>query len=100
MEKRPWGYATGAEMGAEGFLCGPFVYIEQGLGMRGDGASLWFFVLDVLLWHGQHGAANAALGTMAYAWNVPLLPGGILFTALLGLVIVGGIRRIGTVAER
>lgn len=86
--------------GRGGFLCGPFVYIEQGLGMRGMGLLYGFLCLMCSFGMGSMVQANAALGTMAYAWNVPLLPGGILFTALLGLVIMGGIRRIGTVAEK
>ena len=58
------------------YICGPFIYMERGLGLRGMG-ELYSFL-----------------------WHVPALAGGLIFTGLLALVTWGGIRRIGNVAEK
>ena len=94
------GACTRREAGHGKYLCGPFVYMEQRLGARWMGLLYGFLCLMCSLGMGSMVQSNAALGTMAYAWHIPLLPGGIVFTALLGAVILGGIRRIGSAAEK
>lgn len=82
------------------YLCGPFVYMERGLGVKGMAVLYSFFCLLCSLGMGSMVQANSAVGTMRYTWNVPAFTGGLVFTGLLALVIWGGIRRIGCVAER
>lgn len=82
------------------YLCGPFIYMERGLGMKGLGILYSFLCLMCSLSMGSMVQANSAVSTMEYTWHVPELTGGLIFTILLMLVICGGISRIGGVAER
>ena len=82
------------------YMCGPYVYMERGLGMKGMG--IMYGVLCLLASMGMESMvqSNSAVGTMAYSWHIPELAGGLMLTALIWLVISGGISRIGTVAEK
>lgn len=82
------------------YVCGPFIYMEKGLGIKGMGLLYSFLCLMCSLGMGSMVQANSAISTMEYTWHVPALAGGIVFTGLLMLVICGGIRRIGNVAEK
>ena len=82
------------------YVCGPFVYMERGLGLRGMGVLYSFLCLMSSLGMGSMVQANSAISTMEYTWHVPALTGGLVFTGLLVLVTWGGIRRIGNVAEK
>lgn len=81
------------------YICGPFIYMERGLGLRGMGVLYSFLCLMSSLGMGSMVQANSAISTMEYTWHVPTLAGGLIFTGLLVLVTWGGIRRIGNVAE-
>lgn len=82
------------------YVCGPFIYMERGLGLKGMGVLYSFLCLMCSMGMGSMVQANSAVSTMEYTWHVPALTGGVIFTVLLMLVICGGIRRIGSVAER
>lgn len=82
------------------YICGPFVYMERGLGMKSMGLLYSFLCLMCSLGMGSMVQANSAVSTIEYTWHVPALAGGLVFTGLLMLVICGGIRRIGNVAEK
>lgn len=82
------------------YICGPFVYMERGLGIKGMGLLYSFLCLMCSLGMGSMVQANSAISTMGYTWHVPSLAGGLVFTGLLALVICGGIKRIGNVAEK
>ena len=82
------------------YICGPFIYMERGLGLRGMGVLYSFLCLMSSLGMGSMVQANSAISTMEYTWHVPALAGGLIFTGLLVLVTWGGIRRIGNVAEK
>lgn len=82
------------------YICGPFIYMERGLGLRGMGVLYSFLCLMSSLGMGSMVQANSAISTMEYTWHVPTLAGGLIFTGLLVLVTWGGIRRIGNVAEK
>lgn len=81
------------------YVCGPFVYMERGLGLKGLGVAYGLLCLISSLGMGSMVQSNSAVGTMAYSWKVPVLAGGIALTLLIMLVICGGIGRIGSVAE-
>lgn len=89
-------------------LGGPMYYLNRGLsskGMRplGQGLAVLFCILCML---GSLGGANMFQSNQAYAAISGLIPGlpawlfGLVFAALAAFVIIGGIRRIGAVAEK
>jgi AGCS family alanine or glycine:cation symporter len=89
-------------------LGGPMYYLTRGLapkGMRplGQGLAVLFCILCL---GGSLGGANMFQSNQAYAAFSSLFPGlpawafGLVLAALAGFVIIGGIRRIGAVAEK
>lgn len=89
-------------------LGGPMYYLNKGLatrGMRplGQGLAVLFSVLCL---GGALGGANMFQSNQAYAaisGLIPALPAwlfGLVLAALSGFVIIGGIKRIGAVAEK
>ncbi|GAB4376786.1 MAG: alanine/glycine:cation symporter family protein [Elainellaceae cyanobacterium] len=89
-------------------LGGPAYYLTRGLSQRGmrpfgQGLAVLFCILTI---GGSLGGANMFQSNQAYAAvaNIfPALPAwlfGIILAALAGVVIIGGIRRIGAVAEK
>jgi alanine or glycine:cation symporter, AGCS family len=78
---------------------GPAYYIEKGLGMK------WYAVIFAVATILSTAALlpgvqsnNIAIGIQS-AFNVPTAVTGGIVTALLGLIIIGGVKRIGKVAE-
>nr|WP_245788580.1 alanine/glycine:cation symporter family protein [Spirulina major] len=89
-------------------LGGPMYYLTRGLspkGMRplGKGLAVLFCILCL---GGSLGGANMFQSNQAYAAINGLVPGipawlfGLVLAGLAGFVIIGGIRRIGAVAEK
>lgn len=89
-------------------LGGPMYYLSSGLmgkGMRplGQGLSVLFSILCL---GGSLGGANMFQSNQAYAAIAGIFPGipnwlfGLVLAALAGVVIIGGIKRIGAVAEK
>ena len=81
-------------------LGGPFLYIERGLGLKwlakifaACGALAAFGIGNMV----QSNTASSALET---AFGIPPLVSGIGAAILIGLVLLGGIKRIGSVAEK
>ena len=84
---------------ASGYRGGPFSFIEEGLGKRALGVA--FAVITVLscgvfLTTVQ---ANGVSMAMQNAFPVPPLATGIALAVLLGVVVMGGVRRIAKVAS-
>ncbi|MBS3985432.1 MAG: sodium:alanine symporter family protein [Selenomonadales bacterium] len=79
---------------------GPMKYIEKGLGWK------WLAVIFCIAGSiaafgiGNLVQANNVAGAMERAFNVPRPVSGIALMILVGLVIIGGIKRVGKVAER
>lgn len=89
-------------------LGGPMYYLTQGLSDRGfrplgQGLAVLFCLLGLAA---SLGGANMFQANQAYAALARLIPGlpnwlfGLILAALAGVVIIGGIRRIGAVAEK
>jgi len=89
-------------------LGGPMYYLTQGFrdrGLRpvGQGLAVLFCLLGLAA---SLGGANMFQANQAYAALAQLIPGlpnwlfGLILAALAGVVIIGGIRRIGAVAEK
>lgn len=78
---------------------GPQYYIEKGLGQR------WYAVLFALSAIVAMGfflpgvQANSIAAAMNVAFDIPTWVSGAVVAALLGLIIFGGVKRIGLVAE-
>jgi len=89
------------EVSAKGFFIGgPMKYIEKGLGWKW--LAVIFSVAGSLAAFGIGNLvqANNVAGAMERAFNVPRPATGIALAILVGLVIIGGIKRIGQVAEK
>lgn len=89
-------------------LGGPMYYLNQGLAARGlrpvgQGLAILFSILCL---GGALGGANMFQSNQAYAAISGLFPAlpawlfGLVLAALSGFVIIGGIKRIGSVAEK
>jgi len=89
-------------------LGGPMYYLNQGLAARGlrplgQGLAILFSILCI---GGSLGGANMFQSNQAYAAISGLVPGlpawlfGLVLAALSAFVIIGGIQRIGSVAEK
>lgn len=78
---------------------GPMAYIEDGLGKRG--LSVVFSVCCVLASFGIGNATqvHSAAAALAGSFGVPTLVTGVCFAIVTAVVIMGGIGRIGKVAE-
>jgi AGCS family alanine or glycine:cation symporter len=78
---------------------GPSYYIERGLGMR------WYAVLFALVTVLSCGLllpgiqSNSIAASAFNALKIPIWASGLTVTTLLGLVIFGGVKRMGRVAE-
>lgn len=81
-------------------ICGPYAYLEKGLGMRGMG--LIYAGLSVLasLGMGSMVQANSVAESAACAAGIPLPVTGFILTALVMAVIFGGAERISSAALR
>ena len=80
-------------------LAGPMVYIHRGLGMRRLGI---FFAIAALfggLGAGNMTQSNSIALVLFSDFDIPKWISGIVLAFVLWLVIIGGIRRIGRVAE-
>ena len=81
---------------------GPMHYIEQGLGRRWLPVAIFFAVCAVISSFGSGNAVQAF--TMADQFRsslgVPTWISGLVAASLVGLVVLGGIRRIASVASR
>jgi AGCS family alanine or glycine:cation symporter len=82
-----------------GRLCGPFSYMERGLGLKPMASAYSFLCLLCALGMGSMVQANSAVETLHYTWKLPVFFCGLVFTGLLALVVCGGSRRIGAVAQ-
>lgn len=84
----------------DGWRGGPMEYIEQGLGMRF--LALWFALAVTLAALGGGGLvqSNSIATSLSAAFGWGRLPIGIVTALLTGLVIAGGIGRIGAVCEK
>ncbi len=80
---------------------GPMYYIEKGLGPKWKPLAVFFATCAVIcsFCTGNMNQANTIAQTFA-TYNVPIWLTGGLIAALVGLVIIGGIKRIAAVASK
>lgn len=82
------------------YICGPFVYLERGLGSRRLGLVYAFFCVTASLGMGSMVQANSISESFSYAFSFPPLLCGLIVTALSTAVVLGGIRRISDTATK
>ncbi|CDZ74265.1 amino acid carrier protein [Peptoniphilus sp. ING2-D1G] len=86
---------------------GPAFYISKGLKNRGLEApakflSTFFAVLSVLTlgWIGSMVQSNSISSALNEAFGIPLIVSGVIIATLAGFIYIGGIKRIGSFAEK
>ena len=87
--------------GADGhYLCGPYLYMEEGLHARWLGIFYALLCLLAALGMGSMVQANSAIETLSYGFRIPKELGSLVLAVLVMLVVLGGVKRIGKVAQR
>jgi AGCS family alanine or glycine:cation symporter len=81
---------------------GPMYYIEKGLGENWKWLAIFFAAMAVIcsFLTGNAVQANTVADTMYSTFLVPAWVTGILTASIVGIVIIGGIKRIGQVTAR
>ena len=82
------------------YVGGPMYYISKGLGWKKTAFAFCVFAVIASFGVGNMVQANAVSGGLVSAFQIPTYATGIALAALVGLVIIGGIKRIATVAEK
>lgn len=91
------------EVDAEGrYVGGPMYYIRNGLGLRWAwlGWLFAFFATIAAFGIGNTVQSNSVARAVDGTFGVPYLATGLILAGLTFIVIIGGVRRIGAVAER
>lgn len=87
--------------GADGTcLCGPFLYLEEGVGCRSLGILYAVFCVLASLGMGSMVQANSISDSISYVFCLPPLGIGLVVTLLTAAVIFGGLRRISDTAGK
>jgi AGCS family alanine or glycine:cation symporter len=81
---------------------GPMYYIERGLGKNWKWLAIIFAVAAVIcsFLTGNAVQANTVADTVFTTFNIPNAVTGLITAAIVGIVIIGGIKRIGMVTAR
>jgi len=79
---------------------GPMYYLEKGLGQKWLGISFAVFATIASFGIGNMVQANSVAEPVLNTFGIPKLVTGLIISALVFAVIVGGIKRIGQVASR
>lgn len=82
------------------YICGPFVYLEQGLKSRGAGILYAIFCVIASLGMGSMVQANSISESFSYVFSFSPVLSGLGVTFLVMAVVLGGINRISKAAER
>lgn len=84
-----------------GFMAGgPMYYIERGLGIKWLAKLFALFgVMVAFLGIGTFPQVNAITHAMQDTFNIPILVTAIIVTLLVGLIILGGVKRIATASS-
>ncbi len=81
---------------------GPMYYIEKGLGPNWKWLAVIFAISAVIcsFLTGNAVQANTVADTVFTTFNIPVAITGLITASLVGIVIIGGIKRIGSVTAR
>lgn len=87
------------EKNADGeFVGGPMYYLKNGLKSKALG-NLYAFLFMLTIVSGIMVQSNSAAGS-ASTLGLPTFASGIIITVLVGLIVIGGVKRIGKVSEK
>ncbi len=79
---------------------GPMYYIKNGLGSRWLAILFAIFSMIACIGTGNATQSNSISGVLHSSFNIPLWVTGIILTVIVGLVIIGGVKRIASVNEK
>lgn len=79
---------------------GPMYYIKKGLGIKWLAAVFAIFAMIACIGTGNATQSNSISGAIESSFKVPVWVTGIALTVLVGVVIIGGVRRIASVNEK
>lgn len=79
---------------------GPMYYMERGLGLKWLGLLFAFFCMLASFGIGGMIQSHSMAAGLSQSFGVPPLLTGLLTALLAGLVVLGGVRRIGAVTEK
>lgn len=82
-----------------GWQGGPMEYISRGLGCRPLAVLFCLLLVPASLGIGNAAQVHSAAAAMDSAFHIPPVITGLAMAAVTGLVLLGGIRRVGKVAE-
>ncbi len=83
----------------KGGISGPMAYLRYGLGSRTLGAVYAILCVMASFGMGNMTQSSAAADALCGAFGVPSIVTGIVLAVLLGCVVLGGIRSIGSVTQ-
>ena len=78
---------------------GPMYYIQNGLKMKWLAVIFAIFGTFATFGIGNMTQANAIASSLNQSFGIPVLATGLILTAIIALVIIGGIKRIASVTE-
>ena len=81
-------------------LGGPMYYIKNGLGVKWLAAVFAAFAMIACIGTGNATQSNSISGVLALNFNVAPWITGLVLTAIVAVVIIGGVKRIATVNEK
>lgn len=82
------------------WICGPMIYMEQGLKSRWLGIVYAVLTVMASLGMGSMVQSNSISGTLSFGAGIPAWGSGILVTCLAAAVILGGAMRVARVSEK
>ncbi|MBQ8372491.1 MAG: sodium:alanine symporter family protein [Clostridia bacterium] len=89
------------EKNEEGALVGgPMYYIKNGLGLKWLAIVFAVFAVVACIGTGNATQSNSISGVLSSTFQIPTWVTGIVLTLLVGVVIIGGVKRIASVNEK
>ncbi len=89
------------EKGEDGApLGGPMYYIRNGLGLKWLAIVFAIFAVIACIGTGNATQSNSISGVLNSTFNIPTWATGAVLTLLVGVVIIGGVKRIASVNEK
>lgn len=82
------------------YIGGPMYYIKNGLGLKWLAALFAIFAMIACIGTGNATQSNSISGVLDLNFNIAPWITGLVLTIIVGVVIIGGVKRIATVNEK
>lgn len=82
------------------YVGGPMYYIKNGLGIKWLAALFAAFAMIACIGTGNATQSNSISGVLNMNFNIPPWITGVVLTIIVGVVIIGGVKRIAAVNEK